>query len=443
MDVNAAKQRSLDRHLPLNDEKCVHMSFGGNSVNALVVHGGNGSEDVTRIDAKKDLGRRGKHYGTVGGCIRPAESYKLHYIEPDDTLVSIAVRYDTSVQHLKLLNHLWAADISNLRTLKVPAESPSMGHPLGDVELTPVRRKSASQKDECDEVPSATAYIRGLFERVQQAKESARSVLENSREFCMSLHIQVAGDAELLWIGFGKVSAEITVLVIVGTKAKRVDAALSRTKNNEAYLGSSLRGMKNTNSATQSWSRIVFCDRSVRAVRRFFQATSVSIVMEAAMLRSPEERRLTATASVPFNTVVQRLNQFISYKPCTIDTLVPAATVSITGKRECGTAGKKSSVRQAVFWRAEYMSQPAQPMKPDSIHRPKEGRCQRHAEKTERHFTQKIVVLSDGLQRTVQLSPSTQLLEEPYESEWNIDTSPPSTTEILCEIAILQRDKTP
>ncbi|KAG5441384.1 hypothetical protein CSKR_202176 [Clonorchis sinensis] len=133
-------------------------------------------EDVSIL-----AGRRGKHYGTVGGCIRPAESYKLHYIEPDDTLVSIAVRYDTSVQHLKLLNHLWAADISNLRTLKVPAESPSMGHPLGDVELTPVRRKSASQKDECDEVPSATAYIRGLFERVQQAKESARSVLENSR----------------------------------------------------------------------------------------------------------------------------------------------------------------------------------------------------------------------------------------------------------------------
>ncbi|KAG5453594.1 hypothetical protein CSKR_109547 [Clonorchis sinensis] len=33
----------------------------------------------------------------------------------------------------------------------------------------------------------------------------------------------------------------------------------------------------------------------------------------------------------------QSINQFISYKPCTISTLVPAATVSITGKRECGT----------------------------------------------------------------------------------------------------------
>ncbi|GAA50485.1 histone H3 [Clonorchis sinensis] len=29
--------------------------------------------------------------------------------------------------------------------------------------------------------------------------------------------------------------------------------------------------------------------------------------------------------------------QFITYKPCTIGTLVPAATVLITGKRECGT----------------------------------------------------------------------------------------------------------
>ncbi|GAA51137.1 beta-adducin, partial [Clonorchis sinensis] len=37
-------------------------------------------------------------------------------------------------------------------------------------------------------------------------------------------------------------------------------------------------------------------------------------------------------------TVVTSINfQFISYKPCTIGTLVPAATVSITGKRECGT----------------------------------------------------------------------------------------------------------
>ncbi|GAA56031.1 hypothetical protein CLF_109674 [Clonorchis sinensis] len=36
MDVDAAKQWSLDERLPLNDEKCVHMSFGEDSANAFV-----------------------------------------------------------------------------------------------------------------------------------------------------------------------------------------------------------------------------------------------------------------------------------------------------------------------------------------------------------------------------------------------------------------------
>ncbi|GAA48575.1 hypothetical protein CLF_101771 [Clonorchis sinensis] len=53
---DAAKQWSLDWHLPLNDEKCVHMSFGGDSANSFVMHGERGPEDITRIDAKKDLG---------------------------------------------------------------------------------------------------------------------------------------------------------------------------------------------------------------------------------------------------------------------------------------------------------------------------------------------------------------------------------------------------
>ncbi|GAA55869.1 Arf-GAP with dual PH domain-containing protein 1 [Clonorchis sinensis] len=56
MDVDAATQWSLDRHLPLNDEKCVHMSFGGDSANSFVMHGEKGPEHITRIDAKKDLG---------------------------------------------------------------------------------------------------------------------------------------------------------------------------------------------------------------------------------------------------------------------------------------------------------------------------------------------------------------------------------------------------
>ncbi|GAA47206.1 hypothetical protein CLF_100081 [Clonorchis sinensis] len=53
IDVDAAKQWSLDRHLPLDDEKCVHMSFGGDSTDSLVMHGRKGPEGITRIDAKR------------------------------------------------------------------------------------------------------------------------------------------------------------------------------------------------------------------------------------------------------------------------------------------------------------------------------------------------------------------------------------------------------
>ncbi|KAG5443978.1 hypothetical protein CSKR_103801 [Clonorchis sinensis] len=37
--------------------------------------------------------------------------------------------------------------------------------------------------------------------------------------------------------------------------------------------------------------------------------------------------------------------QFISYKPCTIGTLVPATTVLITRKRECGTYNQALEVK--------------------------------------------------------------------------------------------------
>ncbi|GAA56835.1 hypothetical protein CLF_111628 [Clonorchis sinensis] len=52
MDVGAAKQWSLDLHLPLNDEKSVRMSFGGD---AFVVHDEDAADDIMRVDAKKDL----------------------------------------------------------------------------------------------------------------------------------------------------------------------------------------------------------------------------------------------------------------------------------------------------------------------------------------------------------------------------------------------------
>ncbi|GAA52030.1 retrovirus-related Pol polyprotein from type-2 retrotransposable element R2DM [Clonorchis sinensis] len=55
VDVDAAKRWLLDWHLPSNDEKCVHMSFGEDSANSFVVHGENRPEDVTREDDKMDL----------------------------------------------------------------------------------------------------------------------------------------------------------------------------------------------------------------------------------------------------------------------------------------------------------------------------------------------------------------------------------------------------
>ncbi|KAA3670640.1 uncharacterized protein DEA37_0008265, partial [Paragonimus westermani] len=66
---------------------------------------------------------RRRLYGTLGTSTCANYSCKLHHIQPTDTLVSIAVQYGTSVQHLKLMNHLWNADISTLTTLKVPSAS--------------------------------------------------------------------------------------------------------------------------------------------------------------------------------------------------------------------------------------------------------------------------------------------------------------------------------
>ncbi|GAA48861.1 hypothetical protein CLF_102125 [Clonorchis sinensis] len=43
------------------------------------------------------------------------------------------------------------------------------------------------------------------------------------------------------------------------------------------------------------------------------------------------------------------INQFISYKPCTIGTLVPAAIVSVTGKRECETYNEALEAKPLVL----------------------------------------------------------------------------------------------
>jgi hypothetical protein len=56
IDIDSTKQWSLNWHLPLNDEKCVHMSFGGDSRNAFVIHGEDGHLEIPKVDIKKDLG---------------------------------------------------------------------------------------------------------------------------------------------------------------------------------------------------------------------------------------------------------------------------------------------------------------------------------------------------------------------------------------------------
>ncbi|GAA49200.1 hypothetical protein CLF_102665 [Clonorchis sinensis] len=65
--------------------------------------------------------------------------------------------------------------------------------------------------------------------------------------------------------------------------------------------------------------------------------------------RSVEDRtRGSVRREVP--AVNQPISKFISYKPCTIGTLVPAATVSITGKRECGTYNEALEAKVRNFW---------------------------------------------------------------------------------------------
>ncbi|KER29702.1 hypothetical protein T265_03719 [Opisthorchis viverrini] len=54
MGADAAKQWSLDWYLPLNDKKCIHVSFGGDLANAFVMHGEKGPENIIRVDAKKN-----------------------------------------------------------------------------------------------------------------------------------------------------------------------------------------------------------------------------------------------------------------------------------------------------------------------------------------------------------------------------------------------------
>ncbi|KAF7259718.1 hypothetical protein EG68_02780 [Paragonimus skrjabini miyazakii] len=126
---------------------------------------------------------RRRLYGTLGTSTRVNYSYKLHYIQPADTLVSIAVQYGTSVQHLKLMNHLWNADISTLTTLKVPYASAVNENTTEGIELRRINpTKSASSDLTSDDWNScANSYFKDLCDSVQRAKDSACSYLKKSR----------------------------------------------------------------------------------------------------------------------------------------------------------------------------------------------------------------------------------------------------------------------
>ncbi|TPP64421.1 hypothetical protein FGIG_08400 [Fasciola gigantica] len=155
------------------------------------------SEDISILASS-----RRKHYGTVqSGAASRLKPYILYHVSPGDTLVSIAVKYGTTVQHLKMVNHLWTTDISTLECIKVPADSNA-----GDsdsrrvsqsIELTSVNTKSDAQRipqgnqyisqqdqsvvvEEQEEI-SASDYLQSLFDHAHRAKQCASSVLQNSR----------------------------------------------------------------------------------------------------------------------------------------------------------------------------------------------------------------------------------------------------------------------
>ncbi|KAA3673705.1 uncharacterized protein DEA37_0003356 [Paragonimus westermani] len=55
IDLDAIESWSDDWSLPLNDNNCVHMSLGGDSDNAFMIHSASDTVDIMRIDLKKDM----------------------------------------------------------------------------------------------------------------------------------------------------------------------------------------------------------------------------------------------------------------------------------------------------------------------------------------------------------------------------------------------------
>ena len=54
--MDAIKRWSEDWDLPINDEKCTHVSFGGDSGNVFLLHNQGTTVDIPKNEVKKDLG---------------------------------------------------------------------------------------------------------------------------------------------------------------------------------------------------------------------------------------------------------------------------------------------------------------------------------------------------------------------------------------------------
>ncbi|GAA57550.1 protein Jade-1 [Clonorchis sinensis] len=143
MDVDAAKRWLLDRHLPLNDANCVHMSFRGDSATTFVVPGENAIKHITRIYAENDL--------SIG--LSSSTSFSLYHKKPAQksfTVPRMVQRTSPRITHIgferdsltmpriKEVTHLlndWTPTFLNEKDGK-PAELFD-AHPLSEMMVSP------------------------------------------------------------------------------------------------------------------------------------------------------------------------------------------------------------------------------------------------------------------------------------------------------------------
>ncbi|CAH8653464.1 unnamed protein product [Dicrocoelium dendriticum] len=130
---------------------------------------------------------RKRQYGSLNESSISDRLCHSHNIGSGDTLTSIAVQYGTTVQHLKLLNHLWTSDITNLKTIRVPASVNTNYDNFDNNEVIEMRSIKAN-RPVSGETASSEAdywdpsyYYKNLFARIERVKDAASSFLQNRR----------------------------------------------------------------------------------------------------------------------------------------------------------------------------------------------------------------------------------------------------------------------